>query len=91
MSEQPAGAGDGDPVLPRTPRPGSVTRGFLFADLRAYTAYVEMHGAVAAASMLTRYRNLVRGAVDRFGGAEIRTEGDSFYVVFDSVSTAVRC
>src|SRR5439155_3912767 len=30
-------------------------------------------------------------AIKRFGGAEIKTEGDSFYVVFNSVSSAVRC
>jgi len=34
---------------------------------------------------------LVRGAVANFRGAEIKTEGDSFYVVFDSASAAVRC
>jgi hypothetical protein len=38
-----------------------------------------------------RYRTLAREEVGRFGGAEIKTEGDSFYVVFDSVSNAVRC
>ena len=70
---------------------GTITRGFLFADLRGYTNYVEQRGAVAAAELLTRYRVLARQEIGRFGGAEIKTEGDSFYVVFDSVSSAVRC
>ena len=67
------------------------TRGFLFADLRDYTKFVATHGATSAADLLIRYRALVRGAIERFRGAEIRTEGDSFYVVFGSVSTAVLC
>jgi hypothetical protein len=33
----------------------------------------------------------VRVAVAQFDGAEIRTEGDSFYVVFGSPSAAIRC
>jgi class 3 adenylate cyclase/ABC-type branched-subunit amino acid transport system substrate-binding protein len=70
---------------------GTITRGFLFADLRGYTDFVEQRGAAAAAELLTRYRVLAREAIGRFGGAEIKTEGDSFYVVFDSVSSAVRC
>jgi class 3 adenylate cyclase/ABC-type branched-subunit amino acid transport system substrate-binding protein len=69
----------------------TITRGFLFADLRGYTDFVEHRGAAAAAELLTRYRALAREAIGRFGGAEIKTEGDSFYVVFDSVSSAVRC
>ena len=32
----------------------------------------------------------MREVIGRFGGAEIRTEGDSFYVVFASVAEAVR-
>lgn len=67
------------------------TRGFLFADLRGYTSFVEEHGAAAAATLLERYRVLVRGAVAGHEGAEIRTEGDSFYVVFPSASSAVAC
>jgi branched-chain amino acid transport system substrate-binding protein len=74
-----------------TEQPASVTRGFLFADLRGYTDFVEQRGASAAADLLTRYRALARDAISRFGGAEIKTEGDSFYVVFNSVSSAVRC
>lgn len=65
------------------------TRGFLFSDLRGYSAFVERHGDRAARDLLARYRTAVRMAIARFGGGEIRTEGDSFYVVFDSVSQAV--
>ena len=78
------------PRLPDPPAP-TVTHGFLFADLRGYTRYVDSHGDHAAAELLDRYRVLVRGAVSAFRGAEIKTEGDSFYVVFDSASAAVRC
>jgi class 3 adenylate cyclase len=67
------------------------TNGFLFADLRDYTRYVERHGDAAAAALLEAYRTLVRAAVADYGGAEIKTEGDSFYVVFPSASSAVRC
>ncbi len=70
---------------------GSPTRGFLFADLRDYTRYVEAHGAVDAAELLVRYRAIVRQAVAEHDGAEIKTEGDSFYVVFQAVSAAVLC
>jgi class 3 adenylate cyclase len=66
-----------------------LARGFLFADLRDYTGFVEARGDHAGALLLARYRALVRGAVARLQGAEIRTEGDSFYVVFDSASAAV--
>ena len=69
----------------------SVTRAFLFSDLRGYTHFVETRGATTAAALLVRYRALARAAIARFGGAEIKTEGDSFYVVFSSVSAAVRC
>lgn len=69
----------------------SVPRAFLFSDLRGYTAYVERHGDAAAARLLRMYRDLVRKAVAREEGAEIKTEGDSFYVVFPSGVGAVRC
>jgi class 3 adenylate cyclase len=65
--------------------------GFLFADLRSYTQFVERHGDQAASELLSAYRSLVRAAVADFSGAEIRTEGDGFYVVFPSASSAIRC
>ena len=67
----------------------SSTRGFLFADLRGYTRFVESHGDDAAAALLKSYRALMRDVIARFGAAEIKTEGDSFYIVFPSASSAI--
>ena len=54
-------------------------------------AWVEAHGDHAAAELLHAYRDLVREAVTEFDGAEVRTEGDSFYVAFGAPSAAVAC
>src|SRR5512141_1343759 len=72
-------------------RPTTTTRAFLFSDLRDYTSYVESKGDAAAARLLREYRTLVRREVGRHAGAEMKTEGDSFYVVFDSPSAALEC
>ncbi|TMG25389.1 MAG: adenylate/guanylate cyclase domain-containing protein [Chloroflexi bacterium] len=88
---RPGTPGPGLGELFVTAIPSSQSHGFLFADLRDYSHFVEAHGDHAAAELLTAYRALVRGAVEQFAGAEIRTEGDSFYVVFGSASSAVRC
>jgi len=72
-------------------RAPSTTRAFLFSDLRDYTTFVERHGNQAAARLLKDYRTLVRKEIARHAGAEIKTEGDSFYVVFDSASSALEC
>ena len=87
MDQEALESASPEPVKPRT---GS-TRGFVFADLRGYSQFVETNGASAAAQLLGRYRGLVRDAVAHSEGTEIQTEGDSFFVVFDSVSAAVRC
>lgn len=71
--------------------PHTTTNGFLFADLRGYSAFVEAHGDLRASELLARYRAIVRDVVSRHEGAEVRTEGDSFYVVFPSASRAVVC
>jgi class 3 adenylate cyclase len=75
-------------VLPETGH-GNATWGFLFADLRGYTRFVEQRGASEAVELLYRYRSIVRAVTELFAGAEIKTEGDSFYVVFPIVSDAV--
>ena len=86
-------AAEGDPVSDRPVRPRSAaqTRGFLFADIRGYTEYVEREGAQRATDLLARYRQVVRAAIAEHDGAEIRTEGNSFYVVLPTASAAVMC
>lgn len=65
------------------------TKSFLFSDVRGYTAFVEHAGDRAGADLLATYRDLVRSVIASHDGAEIKTEGDSFYVVFPSASSAV--
>jgi class 3 adenylate cyclase len=92
MAMMPSEANDSRSTTSATDRAvSSATHGFLFADLRGYTAYLDRRGAMSGAALLQRFRDLVRVAVSAHNGAEIRTEGDSFYVVFPSASTAVTC
>lgn len=64
---------------------------FLFADLRDYTSFVERHGDIAAAQLIADYRRLVRREVAGTGGGEVKTEGDSFFVVFSTARQALHC
>ena len=65
------------------------TRTFLFSDLREYTTFVERHGDIAARELIESYRRIVRAEIAKHEGAEIKTEGDSFYVVFSGTRAAV--
>ena len=71
---------------------GSATfRGFLFSDVRGFTAFAERHGNAAAAAMVRRFLELARKAIARYEGAEVKTEGDAIHAVFPSASSAVLC
>lgn len=69
----------------------AVTRALLFSDLRDYTAFVERYGDASATKLLRDYRATVRREVARHHGAEVKTEGDSFYVVFERPTAALDC
>ena len=66
-------------------------RGFLFSDMRGFTAFAERHGNAAAAEAVGRFLELARAAIARHEGAEIKTEGDAIHAVFPSASSAVMC
>jgi class 3 adenylate cyclase len=71
--------------------PRRAVRTYLFADLRDYTVFVETHGDAEAARLIRAFRSIVRAEVRAKRGVEIKTEGDSFYLVFSSPGDAVRC
>lgn len=66
-------------------------RGFLFSDLRSFTAFAERHGNTAAAEMVARFLEIARTAIARHQGTEMKTEGDAIHAVFPSASSAVLC
>jgi class 3 adenylate cyclase len=66
-------------------------RGFLFSDMRGFTAFAERYGNAAAAAAVRRFLELARTAITRHDGAEIKTEGDAIHAVFPSASSAVLC
>jgi len=65
---------------------GTVT--FLFSDIEGSTRLIQELGA-AAQELIERHHELLRTAFDAAGGAEVRTEGDSFFVAFRSAPDAV--
>lgn len=66
-------------------------RGFLFSDMRGFTAFAERFGNTAAAAQVDRFLDVARTAIARHKGAEIKTEGDAIHAVFPSASGAVMC
>jgi class 3 adenylate cyclase len=75
----------------RTDAGSAAYRGFLFSDLRGFTAFAERYGNAAAAEKVRRFLEIARTAIARYKGAEIKTEGDAIHAVFPSASSAVLC
>ena len=63
---------------------------FLVADVRGYTAFTQNRGDEAAASLATRFAELVRARVEDGGGSLAELRGDEALAVFDSVRQAIR-
>jgi predicted ATPase/class 3 adenylate cyclase len=64
------------------------TRTLLFSDIEGSTPLLERAGTSYPA-LLSEHRRIVRAAVHRAGGIEHSTEGDSFFLTFDSPTAAV--
>jgi predicted ATPase/class 3 adenylate cyclase len=61
----------------------------LFTDIEASSDGVRTLGADKWEDVLERHTRIIRDALASHGGYEVRTEGDSFFVVFTSPSAAL--
>jgi eukaryotic-like serine/threonine-protein kinase len=66
---------------------GTVT--LLFSDIEGSTRLLEQLGE-GYSEVLDEHRGIVRGALAAYGGHEVRTEGDAFFVAFVRAGDAVR-
>jgi class 3 adenylate cyclase len=74
---------------PPPPNVGTVT--ILFCDMVDYAGMTERLGDNASRRVLHEHHRIVRDAVMRNGGREIKVQGDGFMVAFGGVAPAMRC
>ena len=70
--------------------PPTGTVAFLFSDIEGSTRLELDLGTTAYGALRERHRALLREAFARHGGWEQGTEGDSFFVVFETARAAIR-
>jgi class 3 adenylate cyclase len=68
---------------------GTVT--ILFSDIEGFTSMTERLGDGRAHSLLQIHNRLIREEVFRYGGLEVKAQGDGFMVAFASARRALLC
>jgi class 3 adenylate cyclase/YHS domain-containing protein len=71
--------------------PGELVRAFLFVDLSSFTPMTEAMGDTAAAEVVERFSQLVRGGAARCSGQVFKQIGDEFMLVFPDGRCAAMC
>ena len=66
---------------------GTVT--FLFTDVEGSTRLLHEFGADRYAHALAEHRHILRETFSAYGGAEVDTQGDAFFVAFPTAPGAV--
>jgi class 3 adenylate cyclase len=84
--ESPASATAGGHVFATD---GTVT--ILFCDMVDYAGMTERLGDQASRALLHDHHRIVREAVGRHGGREIKVQGDGFMLAFGGAARALRC
>ena len=69
--------------------PGNATVTFLFSDIEGSTRLEQQVGTTRYGQIRERHREILRAAFERHEGREQGTEGDSFFVIFDSARAAL--
>ncbi|MGB2938672.1 MAG: adenylate/guanylate cyclase domain-containing protein [Candidatus Dormiibacterota bacterium] len=65
------------------------TATFLFTDIQGSTVLVQQLGIERWKEILDTHYRVLREQFDAFGGAEVNTEGDAFFIAFGQASQAV--
>jgi predicted ATPase len=65
------------------------TVSFLFTDVEGSTRLLDELGAEVYAEALAKHRRVLRSAFAAYGGVEVDTQGDAFFVAFDSADGAL--
>ncbi|MEM6708986.1 MAG: tetratricopeptide repeat protein [Pseudomonadota bacterium] len=74
--------------MPRTDLPtGTVT--LCLTDIEGSTRLLNRVGAEVYARMLAVHRDVIRNCVHRYGGVEVDTQGDAFFLAFPAAAAAV--
>jgi class 3 adenylate cyclase len=68
---------------------GTVT--ILFCDMVDYAGMTERLGDQASRRLLHDHHHIVRTALSRQGGREVKVQGDGFMIAFGGVARALRC
>jgi class 3 adenylate cyclase len=63
----------------------------LFTDIVSSTQIAAEMGNTRWGELLARHHRILRGLIHRFGGREVDTAGDGFFVVFERPADAIRC
>jgi class 3 adenylate cyclase len=69
----------------------SGVRTVLFTDLVGHTEMMQRLGDAKGRDVLREHERITRETLKRYGGIEIKADGDSFMVSFASVANAVEC
>jgi class 3 adenylate cyclase len=72
---------------PRDLPTGSIT--FLFTDIEGSTKLLQQLGDHAYAGALHEHRRALRDVFARYGGVEVDTQGDAFFVAFSTAPAAL--
>jgi pimeloyl-ACP methyl ester carboxylesterase len=73
------------------PEPDRVLATVLFTDIVDSTKTAADMGDKSWRQLLEHHQDTVRGALERFGGREVKSTGDGFLATFDGPARGVRC
>ena len=63
----------------------------LFTDIVGSTAIAAEMGNTRWGELVARHHKILRDLIHRFGGREVDTAGDGFFIVFERPADAIRC